>query len=78
MFARPLLLLLMLLIPLWWWVRRRRPTLAVAYSDARQFSLEDDWEQIEQWALQNKREKEFTEWLSELRKEIPVVVKVEL
>jgi peptidyl-prolyl cis-trans isomerase SurA len=47
-------------------------------NDARQFSLDEDWEQIEQWALQNKREREFTEWLAELRQEIPVVVKVEL
>ena len=45
---------------------------------ARQYSLEDDWEQIEQWALNNKREKEFSNWLAELRQEIPVVVKVEL
>jgi len=49
-----------------------------ARNDARQFSLDKDWEQIEQWALQNKREKEFSEWLAELRQEIPVVVKVEL
>jgi peptidyl-prolyl cis-trans isomerase SurA len=49
-----------------------------ARNDARQFSLDQDWEQIEQWALQNKREREFTEWLAELRQEIPVVVKVEL
>ncbi len=49
-----------------------------AHNDARQFSLDEDWEQIEQWALQSKREKEFTEWLAELRQEIPVVIKVEL
>jgi peptidyl-prolyl cis-trans isomerase SurA len=46
--------------------------------DARQFSLSEDWEKIEQWALQDKREKDFNNWLAELRQEIPVVVKVEL
>jgi peptidyl-prolyl cis-trans isomerase SurA len=46
--------------------------------DARQYSLSEDWEKIEQWALQDKREKDFNNWLAELRQEIPVVVKVEL
>jgi peptidyl-prolyl cis-trans isomerase SurA len=46
--------------------------------DARQYNLSGDWEQIEQWALQDKREKDFNIWLAELRQEIPVVVKVEL
>jgi peptidyl-prolyl cis-trans isomerase SurA len=47
-------------------------------NEARKFSLKNDWEQIEQWALQNKREKEFASWLTELRSEIPVVIRVEL
>ena len=47
-------------------------------NEARQLTLENDWQQVEQWALQDKREKEFTNWMAELRQEIPVVVKVEL
>lgn len=47
-------------------------------NEARQLTLENDWQQIEQWALQDKREKEFTNWMADLRREIPVVVKVEL
>ncbi len=44
---------------------------------ARTLSLEKDWEQIEQWALQYKQNKEFQKWLKQLRKEIPVVIKIE-
>ncbi len=47
-------------------------------NDARTLSLQKDWEQIEQWALQAKREKEFKAWLAELRKEIPVIVEINL
>jgi peptidyl-prolyl cis-trans isomerase SurA len=47
-------------------------------NEARQFTLKNDWEQIEQWALQDKREKEFTEWLTQLRSEIPVVLRIDL
>lgn len=47
-------------------------------NEARQFTLKNDWEQIEQWALQDKREKEFTEWLTQLRSEIPVVIRIDL
>ncbi|MBN2366623.1 MAG: hypothetical protein EH225_12010 [Calditrichaeota bacterium] len=46
--------------------------------EARPLSLKSDWEQIEQWALQQKREKEFEKWLAEIREEVPVVVKIEL
>jgi len=47
-------------------------------NEARKFSLKDDWEQIEQWALQDKREKEFASWLTDLRSEIPVVIRIDL
>lgn len=47
-------------------------------NEARQLLLANDWEQIEQWALQHKREQQFENWLAELRQEIPVVVKVEM
>ncbi|GAB4370144.1 MAG: peptidylprolyl isomerase [Calditrichia bacterium] len=46
--------------------------------EARPLSLEKDWQQIEQWALQHKREQEFEKWLSTLREEIPIVVKTEI
>ncbi|MFZ0391557.1 MAG: peptidylprolyl isomerase, partial [Calditrichia bacterium] len=46
--------------------------------DARTLSLKDDWEQIEQWALQKKRENEFQDWLAELREQIPVIVKIDI
>lgn len=49
-----------------------------ARKEARQFSLKDDWEQLEQWALQHKREKEFNNWLTQLRSEIPVVIKIDI
>jgi peptidyl-prolyl cis-trans isomerase SurA len=45
---------------------------------ARPLSLKTDWEQIEQWALQKKREKEFKDWLAQLRQDIPVIVKLDL
>jgi peptidyl-prolyl cis-trans isomerase SurA len=47
-------------------------------NEARQLSLSNDWEQIEQWALQHKQEKQFETWMTRLRQEIPVVVKIEM
>ena len=44
--------------------------------EARLLSLKNDWGQIEQWALQNKREKEFAKWLTQLKSEIPVINKL--
>ncbi len=44
----------------------------------RTLSLEKDWEQIEQWALQRKQEHEFKKWLAQLRKEIPIIIKYQL
>ena len=44
---------------------------------ARELSLDKDWEQIEQWALQYKQTQEFQKWLQQLREEIPVIVKIE-
>jgi peptidyl-prolyl cis-trans isomerase SurA len=44
--------------------------------EARLLSLKNDWGQIEQWALQNKREKEFEKWLIQLKSEIPVINKL--
>ena len=45
--------------------------------DARNLSLKRDWDQVEQWAMQNKRENEFKDWLKQLREEIPIVMKLE-
>jgi peptidyl-prolyl cis-trans isomerase SurA len=47
-------------------------------TEARPLSLKNDWEQIEQWALQHKQENEFKAWLAQLRKEIPVVVEIDI
>ncbi len=44
---------------------------------ARELSLDKDWEQIEQWALQYKQTQEFQKWLQQLREEIPVIIKIE-
>ncbi|HFE63428.1 MAG TPA: parvulin peptidyl-prolyl isomerase [Caldithrix sp.] len=46
--------------------------------EARELRLKDDWEQIEQWALQRKREEEFKAWVAQLRKEIPVIIKTDI
>jgi len=37
---------------------------------ARKVSLEEDWEQVEYWALSTKRQKVIEEWIAELRKKI--------
>ena len=46
--------------------------------EARTVAIEDDWEQIEQMALQYKREEEFKKWLAMLREEIPIDIKVQI
>jgi hypothetical protein len=38
-------------------------------------SLEKDWQQIEQWALAQKRSQEMQEWIDELRTQIYIEVK---
>ncbi|GAB4342770.1 MAG: peptidylprolyl isomerase [Calditrichia bacterium] len=43
----------------------------------RTLSLKEDWQQIEQWALQYKREQEFQKWLNELKQEIPITIKTD-
>lgn len=45
---------------------------------ARQVSLKKDWQQIEQLALEYKRNEEFEKWLTSLREAIPVEVKASL
>lgn len=46
--------------------------------EERKVSLKKDWQQIEQLALEFKREREFKDWLASLREEIPVEVKINL
>ena len=44
--------------------------------DARKISVEKDWDKIESWALNIKRQKEFQEWVEEIKKDVYVDVKV--
>ena len=46
--------------------------------EERKVSLRKDWQQVEQLALEYKREREFKEWLISLREEIPVEIKIDL
>ena len=47
-------------------------------TEKRRISLEKDWDQIRQWALEEKRERLFREWLEKLRQEIPVAIRLQL
>lgn len=44
-------------------------------TEARKYSLDKDWQQIEELALNHKREEEFQKWISNLRKEVPIIIK---
>lgn len=46
--------------------------------EERQVSLKKDWEQIEQLALEYKKEDEFKNWVASLRQNIPIDIKVAL
>jgi len=46
--------------------------------EARDVSLKQDWEQIEQLALEYKRKQKFEEWIASLREDIPIEVKMNL
>lgn len=48
------------------------------HQQPRKLSLKSDWEQIEQWAIEHKREKAYKEWLAQLRKEIPIDIKIQI
>ena len=39
------------------------------------FTLETDWQQIEQFALNHKMEKEYRKWIEELKKEVAIEIK---
>jgi parvulin-like peptidyl-prolyl isomerase len=40
-------------------------------------SLDKDWQQVEQWALAQKRNKEMQDWVESLREKIYVEIKTD-
>jgi peptidyl-prolyl cis-trans isomerase SurA len=46
--------------------------------EARSLSLDSDWEQIQQMALNYKIEQEYLKWIQNIKKEIPIEYKIEL
>ena len=46
--------------------------------DSRTLTLEDDWQQIEQMAVEFKTNQQFEKWLAELRTEIPIDIKIQI
>jgi parvulin-like peptidyl-prolyl isomerase len=44
--------------------------------EPRQLTLEDDWDQIQQIALNHKIEMEYAKWMEKLKQEIPVIYHV--
>ena len=45
--------------------------------NARAISVDKDWEKIESWALNIKRQKEFDKWLEQVKKDVYVQVKID-
>jgi peptidyl-prolyl cis-trans isomerase SurA len=43
---------------------------------ARQLSINEDWEQIESWALNMKRQVEFEKWVNEIKQDVYIEVKI--
>lgn len=46
-----------------------------ARKSARKLSISEDWEQIEQWALNLKRQQEFEKWVVDIKKNVYIEVK---
>jgi len=42
---------------------------------ARKLNIKDDWEQIEQWALDLKQRKEFEKWVEKIKKDVYIQIK---
>ncbi|MFQ5863748.1 MAG: peptidylprolyl isomerase [bacterium] len=42
---------------------------------ARKLNISEDWEQIEQWALNLKRQREFEKWVADITKDVYIEVK---
>lgn len=49
-----------------------------SHREPRTLSLEEDWEQIKNMALNFKIEKEYSEWIKSLKKDIPIEYKTSL
>ncbi|MFZ5516284.1 MAG: peptidylprolyl isomerase [Candidatus Zhuqueibacterota bacterium] len=47
-----------------------------SHDEARPISVEKDWEKIENWALNLKRQREFDKWLDQIKKDVYVQVKI--
>ncbi len=43
--------------------------------EEHRYTLEDDWQQIEQFAMNHKMEQEYGKWIEELKKEVPIQIK---
>ncbi|MFQ5601795.1 MAG: peptidylprolyl isomerase [bacterium] len=50
------------------WVEDRKP--------ARRLDIKEDWEQIESWALNMKRQREFQKWVEDIKKDIYIEIKI--
>ena len=48
-----------------------------AREEARKISIDKDWERLESWALNIKRQKEFQKWMEEIKENVFVEVKIE-
>ncbi|RMF68751.1 MAG: hypothetical protein D6743_02945 [Calditrichaeota bacterium] len=46
------------------------------HKPARKLNIADDWEQIESWALDLKRRKEFDKWVAQIKKDMYIEVKL--
>lgn len=46
--------------------------------DARNLSLDEDWEKIQQLALNHKIENEYMKWIDTIKKDIPIEYKIDL
>ncbi|NIR48503.1 parvulin peptidyl-prolyl isomerase [candidate division KSB1 bacterium] len=47
-----------------------------ARKSARALDIEDDWKQIENWALNMKRQQELQEWVDRLKKDVYIEIKI--
>lgn len=46
--------------------------------EGHRLTLENNWQEVEQFALEFKRNQEFRKWVEQLREEIPVVIKLQI
>jgi peptidyl-prolyl cis-trans isomerase SurA len=48
------------------------------HKPARNLTLEEDWEQIQQIALNYKMEQEYSKWIAEIKKDIPIEYRMQI